>query len=129
MKKTNILLQIAGIIMIVIGILEIIRGFQLLQTGSTFQMDTAAVSDVNDLRIVGIGMILVALLFIVCGIGVILKGQFFWVLSIIAIVIYIADGIVNSKLLFNEALGTGVAIDMTIGTLLLVLLYLGKKRL
>lgn len=129
MKKTNILLQIAGVIMIIIGILEIIRGFQLLQTGSTFQMDTAAVSDVNDLRIVGIGMILVALLFIVCGIGVILKGQFFWVLSIIAIVIYIADGIVNSKLLFNEALGTGVAIDMTIGTLLLVLLYLGKKRL
>lgn len=129
MKKTNILLQIAGGIMIVIGILEIIRGFQLLQTGTTFQMDTSSASDLNDLRIVGIGMILIALLFIISGIGVILKGHFFWILSIIAIILYVADGIVNSRLLFNEALGTGVIIDMTFGTLLLVLLYLGKKRL
>ncbi|MEP7147071.1 MAG: hypothetical protein ABI792_08675, partial [bacterium] len=107
----------------------IIRGFQLLQTGTTFQMDTSSASDVNDLRIVGIGMILIALLFIISGIGIILKGHFFWILSIIAIILYVADGIVNSRLLFNEALGTGVIIDMTFGTLLLVLLYLGKKRL
>ncbi|MEO8664272.1 MAG: hypothetical protein ABI462_02155 [Ignavibacteria bacterium] len=129
MKKTNILLQIAGALMIIIGILEIIRGFQLLETGKTFQMDTANISDVGDLKIVGIGMILVAFLFVICGVGVIMKGQFFWWLSVIAIILYVADGIINSKLLFSEALGTGVSIDMTIGILLLILLYLGKKRL
>ncbi len=129
MKKTNILLQIAGAMMIIIGIFEIIRGLQLLQTGKTFQMDASVISDISDLRIVGIGMILVALLFIVCGIGVIVKGKFFWWLSIAAIILYVADGIINSRLLFNEALGTGVAIDITFGILIWVLLYLGKKRL
>ena len=129
MKNTNILLQIAGSIMIIIGLIELVRGFQLLDTGKTFQMDTTSVADVNDLRIVGIGMIVVAFLFIVCGVGVIMKGQFFWVLSMIAIILYIADGILNSRLLFNEALGTGVAIDITIGILIMTLLYLGKKRL
>ncbi len=115
--------------MIILALLEGITGIQLFQSGKSFQFSQPIVSDINEIRISAAAMLIVAVFFMVSGIGVMSGKKLFWNLSIVSIILYVVEGILTSRLLLGEALGAGVAINFTIAILLLVFLYLGRKRL
>lgn len=128
MKKTNIFLKIAGIAMVLVGIVHGIDGIKLFQTGNTFLSDKTAIADSNGLRIASIGLIIVAVLFIISGIGVMMGKKALFNLSVVTLILYVIVGIINGQILYGEPLDTGLTVNMTIAILILALLYLGRSR-
>ena len=128
MRKNSIFLKVAGLVMVLVGIVHGIDGIQLFQTGSTFLSDKTALTDSNGLRIASIGLILVAILFIISGIGVLMGNKALFNLSIVTLILYVIVGIVNGQILYGEPLDAGLAINMTVAILLFVFLYLGRSR-
>lgn len=114
--------------MIVLGVINFIKGINILQTGTAFQVDSITAADVNEIRIAGILTLLTSSLLILCG-GLLFLGRLFWLLSVFTITSFVVISIINSALFAGEVLGSSVTIDIIFAILILTLIYLGKKRL
>jgi len=127
-KKGSLFLKIAGFLMMLIGLMEAINGFQLVQLGRSFFYEAPVITDVGDINSAVIGIFTVSVLLFFCGLGVVLNRRFFWNLSFFAIIGYCAVEIINGKLLFGEILESQMAIPMTAAILLIMLLLIGRKE-
>ena len=128
MRKTSIFLKVAGIVMVLVGIVHGIDGIQLFQTGTTFLSGKTTIADSNGLRIASIALIVIALLFIISGIGVMMGKKALFNLSIVTLILYVIVGVINGQILYGEPLDTGLTINMTVAILILAFLYLGRSH-
>lgn len=124
--KNNILLKISGGIMILIGFVNILKGFKILSEIDTLVLSPISASS-STITLVGISTIIVSVLLIATGI-LLFMGKSVWWLSLISITIFIAVSFMNYSVIEGETLALGSMIDVSFGFILIILIYLGKKK-
>jgi hypothetical protein len=102
--KARVWLYIAAFLMTLLGLLRGIGGIVLLLQGSKADLGQPVTGSPAQLMVAGLGLVLVLLLFIVSSFFLVFtpqkkKGR---VLGWIAIVVFLAGGIINSYLLFGQ---------------------------
>jgi len=124
--KNSILLKISAGIMMVIGVVNLLKGYRIL-TGIEILPDSPLTASVTEMRIAGIATLIIAALLILAGIFL-FQGRSVWIFSVFAIIAFVVISIIDYSLIEGEALATGAVIDITFGLIVLIIIYLGKKR-
>lgn len=129
MKDTNIFMKLAGGLLIITGIIEIINNIQLLNTGISFLTDKPITGEISELRFATISGICISVFFLICGVGVLLNNKVAMTLSYWAAIFYFISSMVNGQLLFGQIFQPEISISITVSLLIATFIYLGKKPL
>jgi hypothetical protein len=120
----------SAILMILIGIMRAGGGIALLMKGNQLDTDVPIIATNIQITMVGIGLLIIGLLFVVAAINLIKKYSYnSWVLCWIVLVLFFLGGLLNGFLLFGHALDQGQKINIVAILLTGIPLFLGKSSL
>ncbi len=129
MNKKKFLI-IAAILMIIVGLLRGLGGLLLIINGNNLQVEPPISASDLVSKLCGLGLIFVTLLFVYSSFLLLkYKNKKGWTLGWIAIIIFIAGGIINGYLLFGNPFVQDQIINVTASILIGINLLLGKKSL
>lgn len=118
---------IASILMIFIGLVRGIGGFLLILHGNSVDAGPRITASECQTLLLGIGLIIVFILFLTSAFLLIIqKSKIGWILSWIAIAIFLLGGIINGFVLFGKPNIQGQIINVLASVLIGINLILGK---
>lgn len=123
----NRYLIIASVFMIIVGLFRGIGGLLLILNGKGVTDDPSDLLPVRMFSLVAIGLIIVFIFFAVAAyLTLSRKDNVGWVLSWIAIVIFLLDGVINGFILFGKPRFQGQLINIIASLLIAIPLILAK---
>jgi hypothetical protein len=123
-------LYLAADLMIFVGIFRGIGGVSLLLKGASVKTDVSISATGSQTLLVGIGLVVV--LFFMIAAGVLLmkhRSYKWWIMSWIATVFFLIDGLINGFILFGAPSFQGQVINIVAALLIFISLVIGKKEL
>jgi len=128
MKKTaKVWIICASVLMIVVALARGSGGITLLLKGSNIGLDRPIMASNTEITFIGMGLILIAILFIISAVGILMKKYLFWKVGIFTAILFVIDGAINGTLLFGHPLETGTIINIIAAILIIGSLISGKK--
>lgn len=120
----------AVILLILLGLLRGSGGMFLLIKQAQLQTDNPIVASNFQIVLVGIGLLMVGVLFILAAINLIRNYSYrSWLFSWIVLIISFLDGLINGYLLFGKPLDQGQRINIIAVIVVGIFLFLGKPAL
>lgn len=117
-------LRTAGLLLLVLGLARAAGGLVLATSGGE-AVDSTRVSD-ETARLLGAGLIFVGLLSAAASVGCMLRRTWGWSLGFVAIVLFVADGLLNGTLLLGRPGDTGTIVNVIAAALIAVCLVRGR---
>jgi hypothetical protein len=120
----------AAILLIILGLLRGSGGMFLLIRRAQLHTDNPIVASNFQIILVGIGLLIVGVLFILAAINLIRNySHRSWLFSWIVLFISFLDGLINGYLLFGKPLDQGQRINIIAVIVVGIFLFLGKPAL
>lgn len=124
MKNRNVLLVVAGIIMIGLGVSNFLKGVDILNTAG-MSPEAPGWTSPFIIYFTGVSTIIIAVALSLCGIFLLME-RLSWILYL---GLFLILSIYVNAYIYGEALGSRVVIDFTFGLLVVCLMWLGARRL
>ena len=124
----KICLYVAGVLMVLIGLLRGLGGVLSLTGG----IETAVGTDFLSWKtiVAGLGLLIVALLLIIAACLLFFKrNKLAWNISWVSIILFIIGGLVNGFLLFGKPQIDGQIVNWSVSIFICLFLLTGKKAL
>jgi hypothetical protein len=116
--------------MIIVGLIRGIGGFLLIHNGNSVIEGPSHLLPVRMFTLMGIGLIIVLIFFAAAAFFILSKkSKTGWVLSWVAIAIFLLDGIINGYILFGGPKFQGQLINIIASLLIIIPLILAKVPL
>lgn len=128
--KRKVLLSIASILMFVIGLMRGFGGIALLLKGSGLETNVPITANDMEIKLVAIGLFLVCVLLIFSAINLLMKYTLKgWNLCLLALFLFLSDGVLNGFLLFGHPIDQGQVINITAVIIISIFLLIGKSAI
>lgn len=129
MKKKTFL-SIASVLMIAIGILRGLGGISLFLKGNSLETNQRIIANELQIKMVAIGLIIVCILLIYAAVALLWKNtKKAWYISLLVLVLFFINGIINGYLLFGQPVAQGQMINIITVITCSGLLFSGKTAL
>ena len=120
----------ASILLIILGLLRGSGGMFLLIRRAQLQTDNPIVASNFQIMMVGLGLLIVGVLFILAAVYLMKNSSYrSWLFSWIVLIIFLLDGLINGYLLFGKPLDPGQRINTIAVIVVGILLFLGRPAL
>jgi len=126
-KETRYWLILSAVCMIFVALMRGMGGVLLLLKQSDLDTGTKITASQTGILLVGAGLIIIALMFIISAIGVLRLRYFFWKLGIVTTILFIIEGAVNGLVLYGRPLEAGTLINISAAAVILLLLFMGRN--
>lgn len=126
-KKATFWTIFASCLIIIVALARGLGGIMLLLKGKNINVSREIIATNSEITFIGIGLIVIAILFIICAVGILMKKLLFWKIGIITAVLFVIGGAINGSLLFGQPLETGTIINIVAATIIIGSLILGKQ--
>ncbi len=123
----SVALRTAALLLLVLGIARGTGGVVLALWGSS-PGDTLRIGP-DAMLALGAGLTAVGVISVVASIGLMRRRAWGWVLGILALVLFVADGLVNGYLLFGRPGDRGTMVNLAAAALILICLLRGRRDL
>ncbi len=126
-KKATFWTICASSLMIIVALARGLGGLTLLLKGKNIELSRPIIANNTEITFIGIGLILIAILFVISAVGILMKKSLFWKLGIITAILFVIGGAINGTLLFGQPLETGTIINIVAAIIIISFLIFGKK--
>jgi|GEM_PF-498669 len=126
-KKATFWTICASSLMIIVALARGLGGLTLLLKGKNIELSRPIIANNTEITFIGMGLILIAILFVISAIGILMKKSLFWKLGIFTAILFVIGGAINGTLLFGQPLETGTIINIVAAIIIISFLIFGKK--
>ena len=127
MSKDKLFLRIGALLMLLLGMARGSGGVILLlnrpNTLRTIQASQGIVTGV------ALGLLFIAILVIVAGIGLLYLRRLWWQVGIAATLLFVIDGAINGWLLFGAPGDSGTVVNIIVAAMIIGCLWGGRRAL
>ncbi len=119
---------VAGaVLMILLGLARGAGGILLLLQGGA--VDPQIVAEPSVLSMLAIVLVLIGIVEVVAGFGTWRSRRPYWVLGIVATVLFVMDGAVNGYIIYGRPGDRGTLVNAIVAILIISMLLFGRKAL
>jgi hypothetical protein len=123
----SVALRTGALLLLVLGLARAAGGVVLVVSGGS-AVESQRVG-LETARALGAGLILVGAVAVVASLGVMRCRAWGWGLGILALVLFVADGLLNGYLLFGRPGDRGTIVNVAAAALILTFLLRGRSAL
>lgn len=123
----SLALRTGAILLLLLGVIRAAGGVMLAATGPDLVESTRI--DETTGRLLGGGLVVVGLVAALASIGCMRRRAWGWGLGLVAIALFVADGLLNGTLLFGRPGDGGTMVNAAAAILILICLLRGKPAL